>query len=145
MNLTTRLLGTTLTLLAIAAPAHADVKPLNCTVDVNYRLIRLGQPGNAQTYSRAFTITPDTPYYEDFSTALRIRDFFASMTPGAGATEVDIRYFSDVSVVVSVDFNARLTMAHNQKEGTISGTHGFSSSQGVAGTHETSYTLTCLR
>ena len=128
--------------LCLAANTSAQAGNNNsvaCSVSVDYLLNR----AVVESYRKDFSVSPGQAFSDDFSTAIRQKQFSASAARDGGNTVVSIDYFNDVGVFVSVGFNTQLSMGRNIE--STSGSHSLSTSLGVVGTHSTNYTLTCRR
>jgi hypothetical protein len=123
--------------------AHADrVDPVACSINVEYTLnnaVRL-------SYVKDFVVSVDAPFSDDFSNAIRFRFFDAFLTVEDGLPVVGISFDADVSVFNAVAFDTTFKLRDQSHPATTSGRSGFfSSAPGAAGSHRTTYTLTCER
>lgn len=123
------------------AATAAERTSVACGVAIDYSL----NGGSAESYSRDFVVEPGAPFVDDFSTALRQKQFTASIAREAGNLVVSIDYFNDAGVFHSIGFNTRLTLRNGRGIDTTAGSNTFSTSLGVSGNHRTNYTLTCRR
>ncbi|MFO1328428.1 MAG: hypothetical protein U1F56_13790 [Rubrivivax sp.] len=122
----------------------ADNPAVGCSVGVDYQ--RNNVLGHA--YRQSFVVDTLTPYVEDFSSATRIREFRATVSRAGSDVVVNIDYYNDVGVFVSVGFTTSLTLRGGGAPQTATGTHNTyvtNLAAGAGGTHTTSYTLTCQR
>ena len=118
----------------------AQVRAVSCTVAIDY----LFNDVLRAPYQKTFVVDPGAVFEDDFSTFTRFRIFDAwTHLDETGNTVVEISYFNDVGVFDSIDLRTRLTL-HEDAE-TISGSHSYFTSQGVAGERTTNHTLTCSR
>ena len=133
--------------LTTPAIATAGVTRVACSVSVDYT--RNGAVGHA--YRKDFVVTDETPYFDDFSSATRVRQFGATVSRNGGDSVVSIDYFNDVGVFTAVGFNTSLTVNGSGNAGrSTSGSHSTYVTNSAApavvgGTHTTTYTLTCNR
>lgn len=139
------LAATAAALAGLAAPAvshAAQIEPQQCTVSIVYSLSNTPR----LTYDRTFVVGLDSPYSEDFSTATRFRFFDAFLIDDNGTPVVTIAFDSDVSVFNAVNFTAATKIKDQTKGESDSGSQGFFSSvPGAAGSHITTWTLSCVR
>jgi hypothetical protein len=119
---------------------------VSCSVSVDY----LKNGALAESYQKAFTVTPGAGFTDDFSTLTRQKFFTASTLLDAGKTVVGISYFNDVGVFDAEEFSTKLTLHKAGVLESTSGSHTFSTSSfpqagGVAVnvSHEINYSLTC--
>lgn len=149
MSTTHRLLAACAAAACLSVPtlASAGVTTVSCSVSVDYT--RNGAIGHA--YRKDFVVSDEAPYFDDFSSATRIRQFGATVSRNGGDAVVSIDYFNDVGVFTSIGFNTSLTVNGSGNVGrSTSGSHSTYVSNGVApavvgGTHTTTYSLTCSR
>jgi hypothetical protein len=133
--------------LTVPAIATAGVTGVSCSVAVDYT--HNGALGHA--YRKDFTVTDEAPFFDDFSSVTRIRQFAATVSKNGGDSVVSIDYFNDVGVFTSIGFNTSLAVNGSGNAGrSTSGSHSTYNSNIVApavvgGTHTTTYTLTCNR
>lgn len=126
------------------APINADaagLRSVSCSVDVNYLLNDVVRA----PYHKDFVVIPGETFEDDFSTFTRFKIFDASTRLEADnkTTTVSISYYNDVGVFEAVDFNTELKLRNDKAPESTSGTSTYWSSLGVAGSHTTSYVLTC--
>ncbi|EHR73664.1 hypothetical protein BurJ1DRAFT_4879 [Burkholderiales bacterium JOSHI_001] len=146
MHRLTGLLVTAGLALWAAAPTEANAASnngLNCNIDVTYRHTNAGTVFSTQTYSRAFAVADGAPFSEDFSTPTRFKSFSASAATLRGATVVTADFVDDVGVFSTVSFTTQVTVLSDVA--TNSGSLGYATSLGVAGSHDTFYALSCAR
>lgn len=134
----------------LAAPAQAanTRDAVLCTLVVEYqRIAGAGTVSGTVTHSSTFSVTPGAPepYFEDFGTALRLRDFTASIIAGPSEALVQLDLFADVGVFDSIGFSLALPLPNNRKSASIAGTQDHFSSLNGSVRHHTSYTLGCNR
>lgn len=80
------------------------------------------KPGGAtESYQNNFYLQPGSDFFDDFSTATRIKEFSASLGFNAGKTNVTINYFNDVGVFDSIEFGTTYTLPRNREPGTVTG------------------------
>lgn len=146
--------GFALLCLALGATLAAPVQAANtkdavlCTLGVEYqRLAAGGVLAGTMTHSSTFAVTPGAPepYFEDFGTALRFRDFTATVTPGPSDAVIQVDLFADVGVFDSIGFTINLNLPNNRKGASTQGTQDHFSSAGTFVRHNTRYTLSCNR
>ena len=147
MSTISRLFTAALATAAIALPtlaAAGEVTAL-CSVSVDY--LRNGVVAN--TYRQDFSVTEGTPYLDDFSSAIRIRQFGASVGRVGSDTVVSVDYFNDVGTFVSISFNTSLVLRGGSSAGqSTSGSHSTYASSVAGplnGTTTTNYQLSCRR
>ncbi|HEX4942940.1 MAG TPA: hypothetical protein VFV55_01230 [Usitatibacteraceae bacterium] len=137
-----KMLLVSFTVASAAATVNADaseIRSVACTVTVDYLLNGVLRA----PYRKDFVVNPGEFFQDDFSTFTRFRAFEASTRLETGNTVVAIDYFNDVGVFESVDLSTTLTLRDNDE--TISGSHSYFTSLGIAGEHTTNYTLACRR
>lgn len=142
-SLVTALLLMAATPLAPTSAHAASNKGLDCSITVTYRHTNAGLLFNTETYSRAFSVSDGVPFTEDFSTPTRQKSFSASAATARGATVVSVDFFNDVGVFSAVSFSTQLTVVSDAASNA--GSLGYGTSLGVAGNHDTSYVLSCVR
>ena len=129
----------------LTAPAIAADNPtVACSVGVDY--LRNNVLGHA--YRQQFVVDTTAPFFEDFSSATRFREFRATVARVGSDVVVSIDYYNDVGVFVSSAFATSLTLRGGGAPQSTSGTHNTyvtNLAGGAGGTHTTSYTLTCQR
>ncbi|MEQ1515095.1 MAG: hypothetical protein ABL931_01240 [Usitatibacteraceae bacterium] len=131
---------------AVPAVAASGSNPANdtmaCSVSVDYLrsgVVRL-------SYVKDFEVSPDAPFTDDFSNAIRFRFFDASVVREAGVPVVSVVFDADVDVFNAVDFGAVLKVKDESNGETQVGNNTFFTSvPGAAGSHRTNYSLTCKR
>jgi hypothetical protein len=99
-----------------------------------------------ETYGTDFTVAQNVPFFDDFSTPTRQKEFRASVTRENDGVKVHVSYFSDLGTFHAASFDADLLVA--SKPRTTSGGTGFFLSTNdtpVGGSHQIRYTLTCER
>ena len=124
------------------AAVAAENDPMACVVTVDYSLNNVSR----LSYTKAFVVGPEAPFSDDFSTATRLRSFDASLSVESGDPVVSATFFADVSTFNGVGFQASLRVrdeAHG--ETTSVRNYFYSSVTGAAGTHVTTYSMTCER
>jgi hypothetical protein len=144
MSKTSQLILASILAAGCVAPIHANAAELRsvvCSVSVNYLLNGVVRA----PYQKDFVIAPGVVFEDDFSTFTRFRIFDASsrLEADTKSTTVSISYYNDVGVFEAIDFNTELQLRDDRTPETTSGTHTYWSSLGVAGSHTTSYALTC--
>ncbi len=124
----------------------AEPASVSCSVTVDY----LKSGVLAESYQKAFTVTPGAAFSDDFSTATRQKFFTASTLLDAGKTVVGINYFNDVGVFDAEEFSTKLTLNKAGVLESTSGSHTFSTSTFPSGggtavsvSHQIDYSLTC--
>lgn len=145
MTRTKRLILGALAAAAVAAPtaAHArGPRTISCSADVQYLLNNTLR----NSYTRTFTVTPEVPFSEDLSNAIRFKfiDAIATLEPDGRTTNVKFLYYADVSAIESADFGTDLKVPGDKKPVTTSADSTYWSSFGVAGNHTTKWSLTCV-
>ena len=139
------LLMASLTALSLATPTAAlaaEHDPMACIVTVNYTLNNVSR----LAYTKEFVVGLDAPFTDDFSTATRLRSFDATLSVESGDPVVSATFFADVSTFNGVGFQASLRVRDEAHGETTSGrTYFYSSVAGAAGTHLTTYSMTCER
>ena len=132
-----------LTLQAAAATGNnTDNDIMACSVSVEYKRNNVSR----LVYTKDFTVAPDAPFSDDFSTATRFRFFDATVVRVDGVPEVAAVFDADVDVFNAVDFGTVLKVKDESKGETQTGNSSFfTSAPGAAGSHRTEYTLTCAR
>jgi hypothetical protein len=144
MNTLARNLSAIATSAMLVLPQVASAKDnlkVSCSVTVDYTL----NGGAPEAYRKDFSVSPGVGFIDDFSTALRQKEFRASAAREGGNVVVSIDYFNDVGVFHSVGFSTRMNVRENRVLETTAGSNTFSTSLGVSGNHRTDYTLTCRR
>ncbi|MEQ1514059.1 MAG: hypothetical protein ABL934_15435 [Lysobacteraceae bacterium] len=131
---------------AMQAAAESGPNPANdtmaCSVSVEYKRNNVSR----LVYTKDFTVAPDAPFSDDFSTATRFRFFDATVARVDGIPEVAAVFDADVDVFNAVDFGTVLKVHDESKGETQTGNSSFFTSvPGAAGSHRTEYTLTCAR
>ena len=122
---------------AMAADRPRDVA---CTITVSHSI----NNGVPQVYTRDFPILDSTPYFDDFGSSFRIREFNASVRLDAdGKTVVDFNYYNEVTVFEAVEFDSTLTLS-NENGTQTSGRQAFYSSR-LGAAHRTDWTMSCNR
>ncbi len=117
----------------LASNAHAaQSESVSCSVAVI---------GSA-TYTKTFVVQPDAPFFDDFSTFVRFKDFSAQMETVADVTTVTIDYYADISAFNSIEFGTTLTIPNNHHIVSSNGRTGFSSNSGNG---SASYTINYKR
>ena len=132
---------TTAAILLVAGSAHAAQGAV-CSVAVT----ATHDGAVVETYATDFTVAPDAPFIDDFSTPTREKEFRARLMREDDGVKVHISYFSDLGAFHAASFDADMLVA--AKPRTTSGGTGFflsSSDVPVGGTHQIRYTLTCER
>lgn len=132
--------------LTLQAAAATGNNPANdtmaCSVSVEYKRNNVSR----LVYTKDFTVAPDAPFSDDFSTATRFRFFDATVVRVDGVPEVAAVFDADVDVFNAVDFGTVLKVKDESKGETQTGNSSFfTSAAGAAGSHRTEYTLTCAR
>jgi hypothetical protein len=124
----------------------AEPTGVSCSVSVDY----LKNGALAESYQKAFTVTPGASFTDDFSTPTRQKLFTASTLLDAGKTVVGINYFNDVGVFDAEEFSTKLTLKKVGVLESTSGSHTFSTSTfpsaggtAVSVSHQIDYSLTC--
>lgn len=133
--------------LALSINANAsEPASVSCSVTVDY----LKNGVLAESYQKAFIVTPGTAFSDDFSTPARQKLFTASTLLDAGKTVVGINYFNDVGVFDAEEFSTKLTLHKAGVLESTSGSHTFTTSTfpSTGGTaisvgHQIDYSLTC--
>lgn len=111
-----------------------------CSVNVDYLL----NGTLVEAYARDFTVEEGTPFQDDFSTPTREKGFSATVGKSAGKPTVVVNYFNDVGVFTSIMLDTSVVITRPAATAST-GRHTFTTSQGVAGNHLTTYTLSCQR
>ncbi len=132
--------------LALQSAAATGNNPANdtmaCSVSVEYKRNNVSR----LVYTKDFTVAPDAPFSDDFSTATRFRFFDATVARVDGVPEVAAVFDADVDVFNAVDFGTVLKVKDESKGETQTGNSSFfTSAAGAAGSHRTEHTLTCAR
>ena len=143
MNHRTFLSAAGLLAVALASPvpaAAAGLMRASCSVSVDYLL----NGTLVESYARDFTVEEGTPFQDDFSTPTREKGFSATVGRSAGKPTVVMNYFNDVGVFTSIMVDTSVAILKAAPTAST-GRHTFSTSQGVAGNHLTTYTLHCQR
>jgi hypothetical protein len=129
----------------LASPvAQAGRGPvLNCSISVTYEHTQGSTVLNTETYTRNFSLSEASPYFEDFSTVARQKSFGASVRTERGNTVVNADFFADVGTFSAVAFSTQAAEAG----GVVSaaGSQGYFTSLGIAGNHTTQHQLLCSR
>jgi len=126
-------------MLALPTLAHSAVVLANCTVTVDYSL-----NGNLlEPYTRQFTVQEGVPFFEDFSTPTRQKQFTAELVRNGNSSVISMNYFNDVGTFDSIMLDTSVTLVRRGATDSAAGRHTFSTSQGVAGNHLTAYSLSC--
>lgn len=145
MSTTFRLLAACAAAACLSVPtlASAGVTSVSCSVSVDYLLNN--NVGHA--YRKDFVVSDESPYFDDFSSATRVREFSASVSKNGGDSVVTIDYFNDVGVFTSMSFNTSLTVngGGNVGRSTSGNQSTFVSSSTGGATHTIRYSLTCNR
>lgn len=144
MSKTIQLIIASILTTVCVAPINASAAGLRsvaCSVDVNYLLNDVVRA----PYHKEFVVAPGVIFEDDFSTFTRFRIFDASTRLEADnkTTVVSISYYNDVGVFEAVDLSTELKLRDDKAPESTSGRSIYWSSLGVAGSHTTSYTLTC--
>jgi hypothetical protein len=127
---------------AAATGNNTDNDIMACSVSVEYKRNNVSR----LVYTKDFTVAPDAPFSDDFSTATRFRFFDATVVRVDGVPEVAAVFDADVDVFNAVDFGTVLKVKDESKGETQTGNSSFfTSAAGAAGSHRTEYTLTCAR
>ena len=126
---------------AFAIATNAVAAGASCRVAVDYSL----DATTVESYRKDFVVEPGVDFVDDFSTQTRFKEFSASATSDGDETVVSINYFSDVDTFDTISLDAHVTIRGNRKTDSTSGRHTFSTSLGIAGNHETTYSLACRR
>jgi hypothetical protein len=132
--------------LSMQAAAESGTNPANdtmdCSVSVEYKRNNVSR----LVYTKDFTVAPDAPFSDDFSTATRFRFFDATVARVDGTPEVAVVFDADVDTFNTVDFGAVLKVHDESKGETQTGDNAFfTSATGASGSHRTAYTLTCAK
>lgn len=139
----TKMLRVSMIAATLATPGTAkaaEVRAVSCSVAVDY----LFNGALRAPYQKDFAVNPGQVFEDDFSTFTRFRIFDAwTHLDESGNTVVEVSYFNDVGVFDSIDLRTHLTLRDNEE--TVSGSHSYFTSQGVAGERTTNYTLSCSR
>lgn len=126
--------------LASAASGNGNTTPQACTIHVEYaqaNTVRL-------TYDKAFVVSPDAPFSDDFSTATRFRFFDAWATvDDRGIPVVSVSWDADINVFNAMAFQANLTVTDQTHGETTQGRAGFFGSS--VGSNTATYFLTCQK
>ncbi|MCB1745320.1 MAG: hypothetical protein KDK91_33440 [Gammaproteobacteria bacterium] len=133
-----------LTTLCAAALSNAAEAALDTACSVSVTATRDGAV--VETYTTDFSVARNVPFFDDFSTATRQKEFRASVTRENDGVKVHIAYFSDLGTFHAASFEADMLVA--LKPRTTSGGNGFflsSANTPVNGNHEVLYTLMCNR
>lgn len=139
-----KVLMLSLAVAGLTAPIAAEAsraENVSCSVSVTYLLNGVVR----ENYQQSFVAEPTAPFSDDFSTFTRQKFFDASTYLDGRASVVQLSYFSDVGAFDYVDFLTTLTLRDDRDAETVSGSHTYYSSVGVAGTHTTNYSFTCQR
>ena len=124
----------------------ADNPTVACSVAVDY----LHNNVVAHAYRQQFVVDSTAAFIDDFSSAIRQREFRAAVARVGSDVMVSIDYYNDVGVFHAVGFNTALTLRGGGAAQSTSGsasTYLTNNAQpaSVGGTHTTNYTLSCQR
>ena len=141
MKLKSIVAGASILAAAAVSPAHAALDT-SCSVSVSATHNNV----IVETYTRKFSVSRRTPYFEDLSTRTREKAFGATVVRAADGVRVHISYFSDLGTFHAASFEADMIVARKLR--ITSGSTGFHLSTNdtpVGGNHRVVYTLTCVR
>jgi hypothetical protein len=138
MSKITKLLVVPMIAASFAAPTQVSANQLNnvsCSI-----IVDVTKPGGTEAYEKNFVIQQGADFFDDFSTATRIKEFSASTLTTSGKTNVTINYFNDVGVFDALEFSTTYTLPRGQEAGSVSGRSAAYTSNG---NFTADYTLTC--
>lgn len=119
--------------------SQAAVTSATCTVAVDYAL----NGSLVEPFAHDFVVTEGATYVFDFSTTTRQKAFSATLARNGARSVLTIDYFNDVGTFVAVQVDTSVRLARPGATADTSGRHVFSTSQGVVGNHQTTWTLQC--
>ena len=127
--------------LLVLAPvlSQAAVTSATCSIAVDYAL----NGALVEPFAHDFVVTEGATYTFDFSTTTRQKALSATLARNGARSVLTIDYFNDVGTFVAVQVDTSVRLVRPGTAAETSGRHVFSTSQGVVGNHQTTWTLQC--